>query len=54
VFVVSYAVFDRTIGDSWRIRETILTVVGTTAMISALIFFVVGLLTPKVDPQLVS
>lgn len=54
MFVVAYAVFLMTIGDSWSIRATILTVVGTTAMIGALIYFVVGLLTPKADPHLVN
>ena len=33
----------------WTILSTFLTVVGTTAMFGALIFFVIGLLTPRVD-----
>ena len=53
VFVVSSGVYAMVIGDTWTLRETILAGVGTLAMIGAPLFLVVGLLTPKADPQLV-
>jgi hypothetical protein len=54
VFIVCYGVYAMLIGDTWTLRETILAGVGTLAMIGAPIFLVVGLLTPKADPQLVA
>lgn len=54
VFVVCYAVYAMVIGDTWTLRETILAGIGTLAMIGAPLFLVVGLLTPKADPQLVA
>lgn len=53
VFVVSSVIYTLTIGDTWSPLATVLTGVGTLAMIGALVFLVVGLFTPKVDPLLV-
>lgn len=54
VFVICFGVYSAVIGDTWTVRETILAGVGTLAMIGAPIFLVVGLLTPKADPQLLA
>jgi hypothetical protein len=55
VFVVSYAVYTATIGDSWTPRETVLATVGTLAMFGAIGFLVAGLLTPRsTDPRIVT
>ena len=47
VFAVSYALYVSLIGDSWTLRETVLALVGTTAMIGSFVFLIIGLLTPK-------
>lgn len=47
VFVVSYATYVALIGETWTIRETVLAVVGTTAMFGSVAFLIAGLLTPK-------
>lgn len=52
VFVLCSGVYAMVIGDTWTPRETVLAGVGTLAMIGAPIFLVVGLLTPKAEPQL--
>ena len=54
LFVVCQAAYFALVGDTWTTRETLFVVVGTSALVGALIFFVVGLFTPKVGPQLVS
>jgi uncharacterized membrane protein len=53
VFVFCAGIYAMVIGDTWTLRETVLAGVGTVAMISAPVFLVVGLLTPKADPHLV-
>lgn len=50
VFVASYATYVALIGDRWTVRETVLAVVGTTAMFGSAAFLIAGLLTPK-DPR---
>lgn len=47
VFVVTYSAYLALIGDSWTIRETVLALIGTTAMIGCPVFLIAGLLTPK-------
>lgn len=47
VFVASLTAYYQLIGDTWTIRETLLAGLGTTAMLAAITFFVVGLLTPR-------
>lgn len=47
VFVVSYVTYLLLIGDHWTIRESLLTGVGTLAMLGAIAFLIAGLLTPK-------
>jgi hypothetical protein len=54
VFVICFSVYTVVIGDTWTVRETILAGIGTLAMIGAPIFLVVGLFTPKAEPQLVA
>ena len=54
VFVVCYLAFNALIGDSWTSRETVFVIVGTSAMVAALIFLVVGLFTSKVGRHLVN
>ena len=54
VFVFCAGIYAVVIGDTWTPRETVLAGVGTVAMIGAPLFLVVGLLTPKADPQLVA
>lgn len=46
IFVASYTVYSMLIGDHWGARETVLTIVGTLAMIGAFGYLVAGLLTP--------
>ena len=52
VSVVCLGVYYMVIGDRWTPRETVLAGVGTLAMIGAPLFLLLGLLTPKADPQL--
>jgi hypothetical protein len=40
-------VYIATIGDSWTVRETILALLGTVAMVGAFVYLVLGLLTPR-------
>ncbi len=47
VFIVSYGTYLLVIGDTWTIRDTVLAVVGTVAMIGAVVFLIAGLLTPR-------
>ena len=47
IFAASYIAFVNLIGDSWTLRETLLTAIGTSAMIAAAIYLIAGLLTPK-------
>jgi hypothetical protein len=47
VFVASYVAFDRLIGDHWTIRETVLTAIGSLAMVGSVVYFIIGLLTPR-------
>ena len=47
IFVLSYATFVLTVGDSWTITDTLLALIGTPAMIAAPLFLVAGLLTPR-------
>jgi hypothetical protein len=54
VFFVCAVLYLMLIGDEWTTRETMLSGVGTLAMIGAPIFLVVGLLTPKGESRLVS
>ena len=54
VFLVCAGVYAMVIGDTWTPRDTVLAGVGTLAMIGAPLFLIVGLLTPKADPQLVA
>ncbi len=54
VFVFCAGVYAMVIGDTWTPRDTVLAGVGTVAMFGAPLFLVVGLLTPKADPQLVA
>ncbi len=54
VCVACASVYATVIGDTWTARETVLAGVGTLAMIGAPLFFVIGLLTPRSDQQLVS
>lgn len=46
-FVVLYAVYTATIGDHWTVRETVLALTGTVAMVAGIVFLVAGLLTPR-------
>jgi hypothetical protein len=45
-FVLTYGAFLLTVGDSWTITDTLLALVGTSAMIAAPLFLLAGLLTP--------
>ncbi|MEO6711869.1 MAG: DUF3040 domain-containing protein [Mycobacteriales bacterium] len=47
IFVVCYGVYVLVIGDRWTLRETALALVGTTAMVGAVVFAIVGVLTPR-------
>ena len=47
VFVTSYVLFNGLIGDHWTVRETVLTAIGTLAMVGSIVYLVIGLLTPK-------
>jgi hypothetical protein len=47
VCVVSLVAYYRLIGDEWTVRETVLTAIGSITMIGAIIFLIVGLLTPR-------
>jgi hypothetical protein len=47
VFVSSFTAYLALIGDTWTVRETVLTVIGTIAMIGAPVFLIAGLLTPR-------
>jgi ABC-type Na+ efflux pump permease subunit len=47
VCVASFVAYYRLIGDEWTARETVLTAIGTFAMVGAIIFLIVGLLTPR-------
>jgi len=45
-FVVSYVVFARTVGDTWSVTDTVLTVIGTVALVGAVGYLIAGLATP--------
>lgn len=47
VFVALYVLFNGLIGDHWTIRETVLTAIGALAMVGSIVYFVIGLLTPR-------
>ncbi len=47
IFVLSYATFVLTVGDSWTIADTLLAIIGTPAMIAAPLFLLARLLTPR-------
>lgn len=47
LFVASYVIFLAVIGDHWTVRATIAAVIGTTAMVGAVVFFLAALLTPR-------
>lgn len=47
VFVTSYGAFVKLIGDQWTVRETVLTAIGTLAMVGSIVYFIIGLLTPR-------
>lgn len=47
VFAASFTIYLLVIGDHWTVRETALSVIGTTAMFVAIGFLVAGLLTPR-------
>jgi hypothetical protein len=47
VFVGCYVAFDLLIGESWTIRETLLSLVGIPAMFGAIVYLIAGLLTPR-------
>lgn len=47
VCVASFVAYYRLIVDEWTIRETVLTAIGSITMIGAIIFLIVGLLTPR-------
>lgn len=47
VFVASFMIYLLMIGDHWTVRETALSIIGTTAMFVAIGFLVAGLLTPR-------
>jgi hypothetical protein len=47
VFVASYTIYILTIGDSWTVRESILALIGTVAMVAGPVYLIAGLLTPK-------
>ena len=47
VFVVCYAVFEMVVGDTWTVRETVLTIIGMAALFCAVGFLIAGLLTPR-------
>ena len=47
VFVVSYALFVVVIGDSWTVRDTVIAVIGTASLFASIVYFIVGLLTPR-------
>ncbi len=49
IFAASYIAFLYLVGDTWTIRETLLTAIGTLAMIASPIYLIAGLLTPKSD-----
>lgn len=46
IFVASYTAFSVLIGDSWGVRETVLTIIGIPAMFGAIGYLIAGLLTP--------
>jgi hypothetical protein len=50
-FAVSYVAFALTVGDSWTITDTALTVVGSLALVGAAGFLVAGLATPRTPDQ---
>lgn len=50
IFVISYVVYSVLIGESWTVRETVLTMIGVPAMFGAVGFLVAGLATPR-SPQ---
>lgn len=47
ISVGSYAIYSSLIGDNWGVRETVLTIIGTLALIGAPGYFIAGLLTPR-------
>lgn len=47
VFVGLYVAYISLIGDRWTVRETVFTIIGTSAMFGAAGFLIAGLLTPK-------
>jgi hypothetical protein len=47
VSVASYVVYMLLIGDSWTARETVLSIIGTLAMVGAPGYLIAGLLTPR-------
>jgi len=47
VTATAYITYLQLIGDTWTIRETLLSAVGIPTMIAAIVFLVVGLLTPS-------
>lgn len=51
VFVASFVAYMALIGDSWTTRETVLSIIGTTAMVGAAGYLVAGLLTPRSPGQ---
>lgn len=51
VFVASFVAYMALIGDSWTTRETVLSIIGTTAMVGAAGYLVAGLLTPHSPGQ---
>jgi hypothetical protein len=46
-FLLSLGTFELTVGDSWTITDTLLALIGVPAMISAPLFLLAGLLTPR-------
>jgi len=47
VFPALWFTFDWWVGDSWSIRETLLTIVGVLALVGAISFLIAGLATPR-------
>ncbi|HVF53802.1 MAG TPA: hypothetical protein VNC78_09395 [Actinomycetota bacterium] len=47
VSIAAITTYYMVIGDKWTVRETILTLIGTPAMVGAVVYLIAGLLTPR-------
>jgi hypothetical protein len=51
IFIASFAAYLLLIGDHWTTRETILAIIGNSALVGAIAYLAAGLLTPKSPHQ---